>query len=146
MSPNEVRSLRDREIVELLVNLRPSDEAVAWLSSVITDPVKVAGVMELSRRYEATHQGGHRLPRAKDAGSVHIDGARFKEFFWMRRIALVEVGPMIGKCEGLASVLAHKGRMSFWTADAIANELGMHVDAFIAQVGAPIELERLSLV
>ena len=148
MSPAEVRQMTDTQIVEMLVNLSPSGDkaAVAWLASVISSPAHAEGVNELSRRYSAASAGRHRLPRAKHDDSVFIDGAKFKQFFFMRRMALREIGPLIGKCEGIGSVLAHKGRMSFWTADAIANELGMHVDAFIAQVGTAIELERLNLV
>lgn len=148
MSPAEVRQMTDVQIVELLVNLSPSADnaALAWIASVISSPALAEGVNELSRRYSAASAGKHRLPRAKHADSVFIDGSRFKQFFFLRRIALREIGPMIGKCEGYGSVLAHKGRMSYWSADAIATELGMHVDAFIAQVGDLVELERLSLV
>jgi hypothetical protein len=145
MSPAEVHQMTDTEIVELLVSLKPADESVAWLASVIADPAKVAGVNELSRRYVAASDGRPALPRAKSAGSVAIDGAKLKELFWRHRIPLVAVGPQIGKCRGLISVLAFKGQMSFWTADAIATEvLDMHVDQFLAQVAAPSELERLA--
>lgn len=145
MTPADVRALPDQAIVELLVSLRPTDEATAWLASVISDPAKAAGVSELSRRYVADRHGRCSLPRAKSAGSVLIDGNKFKQLFWSHRIPLSHVGPMIGKSSGLASVLAHKGRMSYWTADALASELGMHVDTFIAQVGSTAELERLAL-
>jgi len=144
MTPAEVRTMRDSSIVEMLVSLHPSDEAVAWLASVIADSGKVAGVAELSRRYQATLKGQPVLPRARAASSVLIDATKFKSFFWDRRIPLGEVGPMVGKCIGYASVIAHKGRISYWTADAIANELGLHVDAFIAQVGTAEELQRLT--
>lgn len=144
MTPTEVRSLNDSQIVDLLVNMHPSDEAVAWLASVISSPEKVAGVAELSRRYAVNRDGRHRLPRARSASSVWIDGTRFKNFFFDRRIPLREVGPMVGKCEGLGSVIAHKGRASFWTLDAIATELGLHVDAFIAAIASEEELKRLS--
>ena len=85
-----------------------------------------------------------RLPRARSATSVLVDGAKLKEFSWLRRIPLSHVGPMVGRCSGLASVLARKGCMSYWTADDSATELGMHVDAFIAAVGTDEELQRLS--
>ena len=146
MTPSEVRTLPDSAIVELLVSLRPSDESVAWLASVIADPAKVAGVNELSRRYGASSTGRRSLPRAKAAGSVLIDGAAFKHALWLRRIPLSHIGPMVGKSSGLGSVLAHKGRISYWTADAIANELGIHVDAFLAEIATPAERERLALV
>jgi len=148
MSPAEVRQMTDTQLVEMLVNLSPSGDkaAVAWLASVISSPALAEGVNELSRRYSAATAGKHRLPRAKHADSVFIDGAKFKQFFFLRRMALREIGPLIGKCEGYGSVLAHKGRMSYWSADAIANELGIHVDDFIRQVASPTELERLSVV
>lgn len=144
MTPAEIRTMPDASIVEMLVSLNPSDEAVAWLASVIADPSKAAGVAELSRRYQATRKGQPIRPRARAASSVLIDPCKFKAFFWDRRIPLGEVGPMVGKCSGFASVIAYKGRISYWTADAIANELGVHIDAFIAQVGTDEELKRLS--
>lgn len=146
MTPSEVRTMPASEIVEMLVSLKPSDESVAWLASVIADPAKVAGVNELSRRYVAERDGRGSLPRARFASSVLIDGAKFKSFFWRHRIPLTAVGPMAGKCPGYGSVVAHKQRLSYWTADAIANELGMHVEAFIAEIAAPAELERLAVV
>lgn len=85
------------------------------------------------------------LPRARSATTVRIDGAKFKEFFWLRRIPLSRVGPMVGRCPNLASVLARNGCLSYWTADDIATELGMHVDAFIAAVGTDEELMRLAV-
>lgn len=145
MSPNEVRTLTNVQILEMLVSLRPNaDEAVSWLASVIADPVMAEGVKELSRRYAGHREGKSALPRARSAGSLLIDGAKFKDLMWRHRIPMSHVGPMIGKSDGLGSVLAHKGRMSYWTADAIATELGMHVDEFIAAIGTPEELQRLT--
>lgn len=144
MSPSEVRTMSDSAIVELLVSLRSSDEAVAWLASVIADPVMVAGVNELSRRYVAKRDGQRRPPRAKSAGTVLIDGAKFKHMMWLNRIPMNRIGPMIGKCDGWGSVIAHKGRMSYWAADAIATEIGMHVDTFIEAIASSEELQRLS--
>ncbi len=145
MTPADVRTLPANEIVEMLVSLAPTDESAAWLAAVIADPVKVAGVSELSRRYVADRQGRGSLPRARSAGTVLIDGAKFKRVFWRHRIPLTAVGPMANKSTGYASVVAYKGRMSFWTADAIAAELGMNVDAFIEAIGAPEELSRLGV-
>lgn len=145
MTPADVGTIPDSEIVEMLVSLAPADESVAWLAAVIADPVKLAGVSELSRRYVADRHGQCSLPRAKSAGTVLIDGAKFKEFFWRHRIPLTAVGPMASKCLGHASVVAHKGRLSFWTADAIATELGMTVEDFIEAVAAPEEPSRLGV-
>ena len=144
MTPSEVRTMSDTDIVELLISLKPSDQAVAWLASVIADPTKVAAVNELSHRYAVKSAGGRALPRAKSAGTVLIDGAKFKSLMWRHRLPLAAVGPRVGKCSGYASVVAHKGRLSYWTADAIANELGMHIDAFIAAIASDEELVRLS--
>lgn len=145
MTPAEVRTMKDNQIVELLVNFHPSSDAVAWLASVIADPSRAAGVAELSRRYAAKESGRCSLPRARSAYSVWIDGEKFKRYFFSRRIALREVGPLAGLSEGYASVTAHKGRMSYWTADRIATALGERVDDFIAAVGSPEEVMRLSV-
>lgn len=145
MGPNEVRTMSDSSIVEMLVSLKPADDAVAWLASVIADPVKVAGVHELSRRFTAERDGRSPMSRASSASTVYIDGDKFKRLMWRNRIPLVAIGPQIGMSAGLASVLAHKGRMSYWTADAIATKvLSMHVDEFLLAVGTPEELARMS--
>lgn len=145
MTPTDVRSMPDTAIIEMLVSLAPADESVAWLAAVIADPVKVAGVSDLSRRYVADRHDRRSLPRAKSAGTVLIDGASFKELMWVNRIPMNQVGPMIGRCDGWGSVIAHKGRMSYWAADALATELGLHVDAFIEAIAAPEELSRLGV-
>lgn len=145
MSPAEIRAMSDSAIVEMLVSPKPSDQAVAWLAAVIADPAKAAGVAELSRRYSAKRDGRCSLPRAKSAGSVSIDGAKLKAVLWRHRLPLKSVGPMIGKSEGLLSVVCHKGSMSFWTLDAIATEvLDMRVEDLIAEIGTPEELQRLT--
>lgn len=143
MTPAEVRTMSDSAIVEMLVSVKPGDEAVAWLASVIVSPAMVEGIKELSRRYAAHADGTLVIPRARHASSLTIDGAKFKRIMWLNRIPLNQVGPMIGKCDAWASVIAHKGRMSYWCADAIANELGMHVDSFIEAIASPEELQRL---
>lgn len=144
MSPTEVRRMTDSEIIEMLVSLRPSDEAVAWLAAVIADPARTAGVAELSRRYAAHRDGRIGLPRARSAGTVSLDSIKFKNFMWSRRITMTEVGLMIGRSDGLGSCIASRGRTSYWTADAIATELGMTPEAFLAQVGTEEEVARLA--
>lgn len=141
---SNIRSMTDVQIVEMLVSLKPSDQAMAWLASVISNPACAAGVNELSRRYAAKSDSRVAVPRAKSAGTVLLDGAKFKHLMWVNRIPMNQIGPAIGKSAGLGSVLAHKGRMSYWTADAIAAEIGMHVDAFIEAIASPEELQRLS--
>lgn len=149
MSPTEVRSLTDNQIVELLVNLRPGDECVAWLASVIASPVLTEGVAELHRRYRPsspvpslTSAGRH-----PHAGTVSIDPERFRSFFWKRRIALVDVGGLMepARCEGWASTILHRGRAGFYALDALACALGLHVDSLIDEVGTDDERARLSV-
>jgi hypothetical protein len=80
------------------------------------------------------------------ATTVWLDRDKFRRFFWLRRTPLSHVGPMVNKCSGLASALVTKGHMSFWTADDIASEFGLHVTEFIEQVGTEAELERLRVM
>jgi len=145
MSPSEVLTMSTLGIVNLFGDAHPAGEALAWLSSVIADPAKVAGVNELSRRYQASRETGSIEGRARAAGSVLIDADKFKHSMWRRRIPLKELGPMIGRSEGLASVLAYKGRINYYTCDEMARAIGIHVDAFIAEIAAPEELERLGV-
>ena len=143
MSPSEVRSMSSAGIVSMLTDKGPQEEALAWLASLISDPSMVAGVNELSCRYAVKSPVPASTERARCAMSVRIDPAKYRHFFWRRRIPLCAMGPMVGKSDGLGSVIASKGRMGYWTADALATELGMHVDALIAEIGTPEELERL---
>lgn len=85
------------------------------------------------------------MPRHPLATTVLIDPVRLRRFFWLRRTPLSHVGPMVGKSGALLSVLAYKGHMSFWTADAIATEFGLHVDQFLREVGSEEELERIGI-
>lgn len=150
MSPNEVRHLANTEILEMLVNLRPSksNEAVSWLAAVISDPVMVEGVNELRRRYApepsfpVTGSG-----RMSAASSVFIDRGRWQTFFALRRIPLVRVGGLMEpeRCEGWASVIKTKGRAGFSALDDLACALDMHVDDLIWQVGTDDERARLSV-
>jgi len=81
--------------------------------------------------------------RYPNATTVLIDGDKLRKFCWLNRTPLSHIGPMVGRCSGLASVLARKGQMSYYTADDIACEFGLHVEDFIRQIAAPEELERL---
>ncbi len=79
-----------------------------------------------------------------NANSVLIDPDRFKRFFWLRRLTLVEAGRMIGRSHAWASVCANKRRVSYWALDELATELEVHVDELVAAVGTDAELERLN--
>ena len=151
MSPTEVRKLTDYEIVDLLVALRPSDQAVAWLASVVADPTMVEGVNELRRRYSG---GAGVVPTATPAGrhpharTIQIDPDRWKSFFWRRRMTLSEVGPLMEppRCRDWASVMATRGRAGLYALDDLACALSLHVDALILEVGSDDECARLASV
>lgn len=145
MSPSDVRTMNSAEVVDLVANAKPSEEVLGWLASVIADPVKLAGVEELSRRYEASRTPGRIQGHMRSTNSIRIDPAKYKHAMWKRRIALREVGPMIGRSEGLGSVLASKARVNYFTLDDLATAIGMHVDTLIAEICADEELERLSI-
>lgn len=145
MSPNEVRVQPTERIVEMLVGLEPSDEAVAWLASVISSPTTVAGVSELARRYNS----GKPVSRSSDATtyrnatSIKLDPQAFRQFFFRRRMTLSEIGPLFNRCSGWANAICHRGTIGLYAADELASELGLHLDEFLRQICAPEELERL---
>lgn len=148
MSPSDVRSLDDRQIVEMLVSLKPADEAVAWLAAVISDDASFEGVRELRRRFArstaeasvpTTKSGQH-----KNANTVAIDAERFRSFCYRRRLALTAVGPMFGRCAGWASVMCYKGHAGFYALDELALALDMRVEELIEAVATDEELRRVS--
>ncbi len=148
MSPNEVRKLPDREIVQMLLESKPSDEAVAWLAAVLADDAAFEGVQELRRRF-TDHRSPAWFPvtatgRQRSANTVSVDGERFKAFFYRKRLPLAAVGPMFGRCEGWASVICRKGTAGFYALDDLATSLSMGVDDLIFEIGTPEELARAS--
>lgn len=145
MSPSEVRAQSTERIVEMLIGLKPNDEAIAWLASVISSPVVVAGVNELAFRYSGSQAASRGLVgRQPSATTIKLDRQAFKAFFYRRRIPMSEVGPLFNRCSGWASAICNRGTIGFYAADELAGELGMHVDEFLSQVCAPEELARLS--
>lgn len=147
MTPSEIRSMPDREILEMLVNLKASDEAVAWLASVIADDAAFEGVRELRRRFASVAvDRSQPSGRMRSARTVSISRERWNQFFWRRRIALVDVGSLMepARCSGWASVIGAKGRAGLYALDDLACALGMHVDELIQDVGTDEELQRLS--
>ena len=83
--------------------------------------------------------------RHRSANTVTIDPESFRHFFWMRRLALAAVGPLFGRCGSWASVTANRGHAGYYALDELACALGIRVDDLIAEIGAPEELERLSV-
>jgi len=122
---------------------------VVWLAAVISSDASFEGVRELRRRFST---GGEvqapktRTGRTSSARSVIVDRERWNSFFWRRRIALSDVGPIMEppRCEGWASVIGHRGRAGFYALDDLACALGLHVDEVIDQVGTDDERARLA--
>lgn len=83
--------------------------------------------------------------RHPNANTVLIDGDKFRHLCWRHRLPLASVGPLIGRCDAWASVIAYKGHMGFWAADDLATELGLHVEQLIAEIGSSVELERVNV-
>ena len=149
MSPSEIRSMEDRQIVEMIVSIGPSEEAVAWLAAVVSDDVAYEGVKELRRRFgrefvvPRTESG-----RMVSARTVTIDPERWRSFFHRRRIALVDVGISLmdpPRCATWASVMASRGKVGLYALDDLATGLGLRVDDLIDEVGTDEERARLSV-
>jgi hypothetical protein len=148
MSPSDVRSLEDREIVELLAGLEPSSQkAMQWLAAIVSDDVAYEGVRELRRRFgrepSAPELESDRMPSAR---TVAIDRQRWNTFFFRRRMALVEAGPLMEppRSTAWASVMGSRGRAGLYALDDLACALGIHVNELISEVGTDEELSRLS--
>lgn len=147
MASTEVRSMSDSAIVEMLVSLKPSDQAVAWLASLITDEAAFEGVRELRLRF--TGQAGSHVPatpsgRIASSRTVFIDPHRWASFAFRRRLSMTDLGPLCGRCEGWGSVMKARGRAGFYALDDLACALGIHVSELIQEVGTDEELQRLS--
>lgn len=150
MSPAEVRALSDGQIVEMLVSQHPSDEAVSWLASVISSDSSIEGVRELRRRFAPGREVcAPKTPtgRMSSAQSVGIDRERWNSFFWRRRMALSEVGPLMepARCSGWASVIGYKGCAGLYALDDLACALEVTLDDLIYQVGTDDERVRLAV-
>jgi len=138
--------MASNEIVAALMNMRPSDEAVAWLAALIADPAAVEGVNELSRRYGA-NQVSEPLSvsgRYTGATTVRIDPGRWSAFFFRRRLPLNAVGSLFNRCSGWASVIKKKGHAGFYALDDLATALDMRVNDLIFEVGTDEERQRLA--
>lgn len=149
MSPAELRSMSSTEIVELLVELRPSDEGVAWLASVITNDAAYDGVRELRRRFISNRKvdvPATSSSRMRGARSVAIDPDRWRGFFFRNRLALVDAGPLMDppRCRGWASVICTKRVAGLSALDDLACALDCHVNQIIAEVGTDEERARLA--
>jgi len=149
MSPSEVRTMSDSAIVEMLVSMTPTDEAVAWLATVISDDASFEGVRELRRRFTGSIDGvpgaTADVGRHKNANTVMIDGSRFRAFCYRRRLPLTAIGPMFGRCDGWASVICHKGHAGFYALDELALALDMRVEELIDEIGTDEERARLDV-
>jgi hypothetical protein len=148
MSPAEVCSMSDTQIIEMMAASHPAGEAIVWLASVISDPALVEGVNELRRRYcpPEVAVSGTAADRHPHARSVKLDPDRWRAFFFRRRLTLMEIGPMIGKSDAWASAMGHKARANFFSLDEVACVLGMHVEQLIDEVATEEERARFACV
>jgi len=147
MSPNDVCELDDRQLVELITGCQSPDAVVSMLAAVVADDTAFAGVRELRRRFSgASKTDVPTTPTGSTASSqtVFIDPDRWAAFAFRRRLAMTDLGSMIGRCEGWGSVMKTRGRAGFFALDALACALGMHVDELIREVGTDDELQRMS--
>lgn len=106
MSPNDVCELGDRQLVELITGCEPPDAVVSMLAAVVADDMAFAGVRELRRRFSrASRVDVPTTPTGRTASSqtVFIDPERWAAFAFRRRLAMTDLGPIIGRCEGWGS-------------------------------------------
>lgn len=137
-------AMSSRQLIELLIGVKPSDEAVAFLAAVIADDTFTDAACELKRRY----QGPPLEPAAAtgkrySATTVAIDRERFRAYFWRQRIPLSQVGPTFGRSTCWASAMLGKGHCGWFALDELATELDLHVDELIRQIGTDDEVARL---
>ena len=149
MSPAQIEKMHDREIVEMLVSLHPSSEAVALLSVILTNNAAFEGVRELRRRFTTSDEietPKTLTGRVGSARTVAVDPDRWKSFFWRRRIAMVDVGPMMEppRCEGWGSVVSSRGRAGLYALDDLACALSIRVEELIEKCGTDAERARLA--
>jgi|GEM_PF-1418991 len=147
MTTNEISSMSSSEIVGMLIELRPSDEAVAFLASLISSGESFAAVRELRRRFVAreTSPAENDESSTVGAGTVEIDPDKFRAFFASRRIPLSAIGGLFGRSEGWGSVMLHRRRAGFYALDALACALDLHVDDLILAIGSERERQRVAL-
>ncbi len=140
MTPNEVRTMSDSAIVELIVSL-PQDEGARALSS----DTAYAAFMEIRRRYSPTIDlpktaGG----RFRCANSVELDPERWRSAWYRRRLALTRVAEIAGKSYTWAHSVIKRGSVSYYALDVIAAELGETTDDLVWEIGS--DRERLRSV
>lgn len=148
------RQMSDRDLIAQLTQLSSHSPKAALILTALTDDTWFEAVSELRKRYSTklveeapvAYAPVSESGRHPHAASVEIDPARFKAFFFRRRIPLAHVGPLFGRCSGWASVIAHKARAGYYALDELARELDMTADELIAQIGSDAERSRLQAI
>lgn len=141
MSPAELKRLSDEAIVELIVSIPAHSEPAVFASSDA-----YLAVCELRRR----HSGCADLPRTptgrlRSASAVEIDADRWRSAWYRRRMTLMAVSELAGKCSVWANAVINRGSVNFWVLDQIAAELGETTDLLIWEVGSDRERLRVAL-
>lgn len=141
MSPSELKRLSDEAIVEMIVSM-PGGRESAGLAS---DDV-FSAVCELRRRYSACAD----LPktptgRLRSANAVEISADRWRSAWYRRRMTLMAVSELAGKCRVWANAVIKRGSVSFWVIDQIAAELGETTESLVWEVASDRERLRVAL-
>jgi len=141
MSPSDIATMSDEQIVELVVEFSATPAVSTFASEEM-----FAAVCELRKRYVSSHDVP-RTPtgRVKTASSVEIDPERWRHAWWRRRITQVALSEMIGKSSVWANVIARKGCVSYFAVDAIASELGEVTDSLVWEIASDLERQRIAL-
>ncbi len=138
-----------KELVDLVTGQRPSEEAVAWVASLVSDDAIFDAARELRSRFR--NPALAEVPRTEtgriaSSTSVQIDPDRFRAFFWGRRISLRNVGPMMDppRSDGWAYVMLSRQKMGYYALDDLATSMGLRADDLIEEFGTEAELARMS--
>jgi len=147
MTVAEVQAMTGRELVDLVTGDKPPSEAISWVASLVSNDSVFEAVRELRSRFknpefsEIPRTDTGRIARAT---SVQIDPDRFRAFFWRRRVALRNVGPMMEppRSDGWAYVMISRARMGYHALDDLATALGLRADDLIEEFGTEAEIRR----
>ncbi|KAF0209028.1 MAG: hypothetical protein FD171_669 [Actinobacteria bacterium] len=141
MSPSELKRLSDEAIVEMIVSMPIGHQPGALASDDV-----FSAVCELRRRYSACAD----LPktptgRFRSANAVEIDADRWRSAWYRRRLTLVAVSELAGKCRVWANAVIKRGTVSYWVVDQLAAELGETTEVLLWEVASDRERLRVAL-
>lgn len=145
----------DRDLLRHLAKVSVSNGKAAMAYAALVDDDWFEAISELRRRYCRTaveafdrvqENATDAMGRMRSAESVEIDRGRWNSFFYGRRIALSKIGPMIGRCDGWASVTGSKRHTSLQAIEELAIALDIELDDLLHAVGSDRERVRVGLI